>query len=252
MSDPSNPVAPTAGARPSSVTISSYLLYAVAALQVINAIIGLAYLGKVQDAYRDLYAGTSVEGAETATAIGAIAGTVVLLLIAIGLVVLAVLNNRGKNASRITTWVVGGIGACCLGFGLLGTALSNSMGNAGGDAPSAAEIQQRLDEVLPGWYGPVTNTLTTLALLALLAALILLALPASNQFFRKPQPGHGEPPVPGGTYPGYPQGGGGAPEPGYPSAPGYPSTPGQPTAHPQEPGPRTDRDDKPPSTPPAG
>lgn len=227
MSDPSYPAAPTTKARPSSVTISSYLLFAVAALQLINVIIALSFIGKTRNVYKELYAGTSAAGAESAVTIFAVVAAAIALLLAIGLVVLGLLNNRGKNASRIVTWVIGGLGICCTGFNLAGSAFTNSMGGSGtGDVPSASEVQRRLNEVLPSWYGPVTTTLSVLSLLALLAALILLALPASNEFFRKPKPGW-EPPVPGAVFPGYPQPN---PSAAHPAEPGYPS-------HPQAPGP---------------
>ncbi|WP_307803975.1 hypothetical protein [Micromonospora echinofusca] len=223
------------------MTISSYLLILFAVLQVITLIVGLTVLSTMQEVFRDAYAGTSLEGAETIATVSGIGAAVVGLLLAIGFVVLAVLNNRGKNVSRIITWVLGGIALCCTGVGLAGNALNGMMsGQTGGDVPSQQEINRRLDAALPSWYEPVSNLLTVLALLALLVALILLALPASNEFFRKPQTVW-EPPVPGANYPGYPSTGTpGYPQhgtPGYPQsgAPGYPPTPGQPGYPQQEP-----------------
>jgi hypothetical protein len=250
VSDPSNPAAPTAGARPSSVTISSYLLYAVAAIQVIGLILALSFIGKTQQVYKEVYAGTSVEGAESFGIIGIVIGAVVGLLLAVGLVVLATLNNRGRNVSRIVTWVVGGIGVCCIG-GSLGTgALTGSMNSGNGDVPSPSDVQRRLDEVLPSWYGPVSTTLTVLSLIGLLVALILLALPASNEFFRKPQAAGWEPPVPGATYPGYPQST--PPAAGQQGDLGYPQTPGYPLANPQDPRSNPPGDQSGPPAPPAG
>jgi hypothetical protein len=233
VSDPTQPAASAVKPRPSIVTISSYLLILYAVLQVIGMIVTLSMLGKTQDVYRELYAGTSAEGAETFAAAAGVGGAIVGLLFAVGFVVLALLNNRGKNVSRIVTWSVGGVAICCSGVGLAGSALTNSMGSGGsGDAPTPAEIQRRLDEVLPSWYGPVTITLSVLGLLALLAALVLLALPASNAFFRKQPATAWEPPMPGATYPAYPPAG----TPAHPSAdPGYPTTPpAQPAAPPVE------------------
>jgi hypothetical protein len=234
------------------VTISSYLLILYAVLQVIGMIVALSMLGKTQDVYRDLYAGTSAEGTEAIATVAGVGGAIIGLLFAVGFVVLALLNNRGKNVSRIVTWSVGGVAVCCAGLGLAGSALTGSMGSSStGDAPSPAEIQRRLDEVLPSWYGPVTITVSVLGLLALLAALVLLALPPSNAFFRKPQATSWEPPMPGSTYPGYPQA-----TPAYPSAdPGYPppAYPSADPAYPQAPSPAYPSADPgyPSSTPPA-
>jgi hypothetical protein len=249
-----------ARARPGSVTISSYLLILVAAIQVINLILTLATLGDTRRVLEDAYRDSSVNGmdaiADLATVMAVGAGLITLLL-AVGLVVLAVLNNRGKNGARITTWVIGGILLCCSGGSLVSGAAGSFSGPVGGssaDMPSQEEIARRLEEALPSWYTPVSTLVNLVAVLALIAALVLLALPASNQFFRKPQPAW-EPPVPG-AYPGYPTGAPGYPtqgqpgyptqgqpgyppsgQPGYPSAPGYPGQPGQaPSGYPGYPG----------------
>lgn len=251
--------------RPGVVTLSSYLLILFAVIQVISLILTLAYIGTIRDVLRDAYSRTSANGMERVADFalaGAVGGAVLSLLLAIGLVVLAMLNNRGKNGARITTWVLGGIVVCCSGGGLVMNATGGMTGAgapSNGDVPSGEEIQRRLDAALPSWYGPVTTLLGVLSLLALLAALILLALPKANEFFRKPQQVW-EPPVPGAAYPGYPQAG--HPQapgyPPYPPAPGYPQAgqpqpPGQPgwpqggTERPGEGGP-----DRPGPTPPSG
>lgn len=242
MSDPTNPVAPAAKARPSSVTISSYLLFLVAAIQVIGFIVALSVLGTIRTVYEEAFAGTNMAGsAGTVGTVSIIGAAVVGLLIAVGLVVLGTLNNRGKNASRIVTWVLGGLFLCCSGAGLAisGAGSTMNMGSTGGaNVPDQAAIQRMLEARLPGWYTPVTITLSVISLIALLVALILLALPASNEFFRK-RPAAWEPPMPGSTYPGYPQSG----SPGYPPSadPGYPQTnpptnpPGGPSAPPPPP-----------------
>ncbi len=211
---------PAARARPGSVTISSYLLFLVALLFAISAIISLSTLGALSEALGKAYEGTSAAGAETiAVGVGA-AGAVLQLLVAVALVVLGLQNNRGRNVSRIITWVLGGLAICCSGVGLGGSALNGMNLQSSGDLPNNADVQRQLNDALPGWLGPVSTTISVLSLLALLVAVILLALPASNEFFRKPQPGW-EPPVPGSGYPGYPP----TNDPGYPSTqPGYPPT----------------------------
>ncbi|MET8282297.1 hypothetical protein [Micromonospora sp. NPDC005174] len=230
--------------RPSTVTISSYLLYLFLACQVISLIITLSTIGKTRDVLRDAYASSTAEGADQVAdfffAFG-LGSAILVLLLAVVLGVLAMFNNQGRNGARITTWIVGGIMVCCTGGTLLSGAAGGftTGGNSGSDMPSADEVQRRLDEALPGWITPVSLLLGVISLLALLAALILLALPKSNEFFRKPAAAW-EPPTPGASYPAYPQASG---QPGYPPAPGqpaYPSTPGQPSggepAYPSTPG----------------
>ncbi|BCB80480.1 hypothetical protein GCM10022251_03670 [Phytohabitans flavus] len=229
-----DPTSQAAAARPASVTISSYLLYLYAALGLIGVIIGLSVIGTSADVYREAYEGTSAEGTEAIVTVTSVIVAVVGLLFAVAFVVLAIFNNRGKNASRIVTWVLGGISLCCSGVSLAATAVSGGMNIESGQSgvPDSAEIQRRLDEALPGWYTPVTTTIAVLSLLALLVALILLALPPSNEFFRKPAPVW-EPPVPGAAYPGYPAyqqvpPATAAPAPGVPPAPGTGTIPTAP------------------------
>ncbi|AVT40116.1 hypothetical protein [Plantactinospora sp. BB1] len=241
MSEPANS-APTARPRPSTVTNASYLLYLAAALIAVSTAVSLATLGTVSTIFREEYAGTSVEGAEGFAVGITVFSAVLQLLIAIGLVVLALLNNQGRNGARIATWVVAGIGVCCTGFGAAGQALSG-VGTGGGstaDGPDNAEIQRRLEAELPSWSEPLTLICSIVALLALIAAIILLALPASNEFFRK-QPAGWEPPVPGATYP------------GQPPYPGQASTTGTDPGYPQYPpaGPPSDPPGNPPSNPPS-
>ncbi|WP_243422291.1 hypothetical protein [Micromonospora globispora] len=218
-----------ARARPAVVTISSWLLILYAAIQVVSLILTLSVIGTIRDVMRDAFQGTSAEQTGNIAVVAAVGGAAFAVLLAAAMVVLALFNNRGKNGSRIATWIVGGILICCSGIGLVNNAAGGFIrgGPQTGNMPSAQEIQRRLEDALP-WYRPVTTLLGVLALLALLVALILLALPKSNEFFRKPQPAWGGP---GAGYPPYP----GYPHAGQPQAPGYPSYPGAP-GHPQPPG----------------
>ncbi|ROT33744.1 hypothetical protein [Micromonospora sp. HM5-17] len=233
MSVPAQPAAPAARPRPAIVTVAGYLLFLAALMFVVQAVAGLATIGAVSDALKDVYAGTDVEGAETVAVAVLVATAVVYLLIAAGLVVLGLLNNRGNNVSRIITWVVGGLGVCCAGLGLGGSAFSGMGAGApsgGANIPDPQEVQRRVEAAVPSWTEPVNLVSAIVALLALLAVVVLLVLPASNAYFR-PRQAAWEPPVPGTPYPGQPYPGG---EPAYPP---YPSTPqaGQP-GQPWQPG----------------
>lgn len=225
MTFPSYPAAAESRPRPTTVTVSTYLLWATAGLSLISGIVGLSTIGTVTDVYREAYAGTAADGSEAVIVGSTVVGVIIGVLFAAALAVLAIFNNRGRNGARITTWVLGGISVCCSGGGLALTGLTSSInidsGTTGG--PSAQEIEQRLTDALPSWYNPVNYTLAGLSLVTLLGALILLALPPSNEFFRAPQPAWDPSmavPYPG-QQPGYP--------PPYPGQqPGYPPYPGQP------------------------
>lgn len=196
---PPQPDAPRA--RPGTVTVAMYLLFFLAALQVISGVIALSSLGAVQDATREAYQDFPQlrDSADTIATVGIVVGVLVALLFAAGFVTLGILDGRGKNAARIVTWVVAGIGVCCFGAGVAGRAASGALSGMGGgtNGPDPAEVQRIQDAALPSWYYPASTTVSVLALLSAIAVIILLALPASNEFFRKAPPAY-EPP------PGYP------------------------------------------------
>ena len=230
---------PAPKTRPAVVTVASYLLYLVAVFEVINAILVFATLNTVKDAVNDLYANTSLSNdGGTVIAVAYSIGAGINVLFAVGFLILGLFNGRGKNGARITTWVVGGISLCCVGAGLGSSSLTGSLRDgANRTGPTQSEVRSRLADALPSWYTPVTTTITVLTLVAILTVIILLALPASSDFFRKPAPGwegavaYPGYPVPG--QPGYPPQQ--AQQPGYPpQQPGYPAQ--QPGYPPQQPG----------------
>jgi hypothetical protein len=197
---PPGPAEPVATRRrPTVVTVASWLLYLAAVCQVLSAIITLSQLGATKEAYKKVFTGTSMEGAESMlVAITAATAVVIGLLFAVGYVVLAILDGRGKNPARIVTWVVGGLAICCTGYGLVANAAGfTGFGGGSGNAPSGREIQQALRDAYPGWYQPALTAVGTVAIISLLITVVLLALPAANDFFRKPkQQPVWEPPVP--------------------------------------------------------
>ena len=201
MAYPTYP-APQAPQRPGTVSTSSYLLWVTAAISLISGILTLATIGKTSQVYSDLYRGTAAEGTESIVVGASVFGVVLNILFAGGLVVLSIFNNRGRRGARITTWVIGGLMFCCSGSGLAGTAITSSINLDSGTGPSPSEVQARLSEVLPSWYEPLSVVLTVISLLSILGAVILLALPTSNAFFRKPAAAGFDPSLPYPSYPG--------------------------------------------------
>jgi hypothetical protein len=194
---PPPPGAPPTRVRPGTVTIANLLLLVVAAVYLIGFFVAVSVIGTMRRVFEEEFAGTDAEGA-AGLATAAVTGvSFVNLLIAVGIVVLVVFNSRGSNPARIVTWVLGGIGLCCNGLGLLSSGLSVSGGTQGG--VDQARLEQRLEDALPSWYGGAELTILLISVAALAVALVLLALPPSNEFFRKraqpfaPPPGYPPP-----------------------------------------------------------
>ncbi|NJC68890.1 hypothetical protein HC031_03990 [Planosporangium thailandense] len=196
MADAAAPVEPER--RPAVVTAACWMLYLAAAGQLLLAIIMFSHLGATRQAYTKVLADTPVKGATDVSVAIIAANAAVNLVFAIGYVVVAILDGRGRNPARIVTWVIAGLAICmsCCGLASTAIALSGLGDNGANGAPSAQDIQRALRAALPGWYEPVITTIQVVSLAALVVAVVLLALPAANQFFRRKPAAGWEPPVP--------------------------------------------------------
>lgn len=207
--------------RPGAVTAAAYLLFLVAVLIVVDAVISIVTAGAVADATRKAYESAGLPTTQTGfTQATAIFGGVFYLLLAVGLGVLGVLDLRGKNPARIVTWVVGGLGVLCFCLGAVGSAVGGSLLSGlpkARNGVSAADLAKQIQDAQPSWLQPTQTTLAIINLLALILVIILLALPASNAYFRRPAAPTVDPGVP--TYP---------PPYGQPPQYGQPPAPGQP------------------------
>jgi hypothetical protein len=169
------------------------LLYGLAGLTVISAIVGIATYGSSMDAAKDAYAG--VAHGDTVVSISrfvGIAAIVAGLLFAALWVVLAAGNLRGKNGLRITTWVFAGLGVLCYGCGAGGSGLSgrfsNSSGSGDANAQQMQDAAQKMQDAIPAWSHAYSIVSTVIGLIACITVIILLALPVSNAYFRKSEP----------------------------------------------------------------
>jgi hypothetical protein len=202
---------PGAPVRPATVTYASWLLYLVGALQLISVPIALLTLGPTRKAVDDAIANdpnaqSAASAIQTITTVAVVIGVVIALLFGVCWIILGMLNARGKQPARIVTWVLGGLFLCCLGFGLVGNAFGNAFSRGTTTAADQAEIQRQITAALPGWYRPVTVTISVIEILAILLAIILLALPVSHPWFRRRVQVWEPPPMPGSSYP-YPPAG---------------------------------------------
>jgi hypothetical protein len=188
------PPAPGANPRPGTVTVSSLLIYVSAVALLISAAVSVYTFaampsGYLEDAYRD--AGldrTLAESTAVITQASIYVVAVLYALLAVFFVVLGLLVNKGKQWARITTWVLGGIGLCCIGFGLMFQSVGGGFNTGTANGIDQDLLNERMLAAQPSWATTVGTGLSVVLLLSMLAAIILLALPPSNAFFRKPAP----------------------------------------------------------------
>jgi hypothetical protein len=223
---------PQQRSRPGVVTTAGYLLFLVAFLLVVDAIVAIATAGTIADATRKAYesAGLPTAGQTgTITQGSTIFGGVIYILLAAGFAVLGVLDLRGKNPARIVTWVLAGLGVLCFCLGTVGGAAGGSVLNSlpkSGNGVSAADLAKQIQDGYPSWLVPTQTTLAVVNLIALILVIILLALPASNPYFRTPtmpEPGYPSLPQQYGIQPPPPPPGSEPPYPGQPPYSGPPS-----------------------------
>jgi hypothetical protein len=190
------PEQPGRPARPGTVSFAGILLYVLVLTSLTVA--GLAIYQTTfmtKDKLLTIYeaGGYPKEQAEVAATAAPIALYVAAgfyVVLAIVYLLLAVFVGRGKQWARVTTWVVAGLfGACCNLFGVLGSAAGSSFSGFG--APKNIDSKKIAEDsaaLLPSWIQSVSAVIAGVALLAALGAIILLALPPSHPYFRKPEP----------------------------------------------------------------
>jgi hypothetical protein len=197
------PQPPAAPSRPGTVTAAAYAMFAVAVVQLAGIPLALASIGPTQDAFRKtLGPGDQTDAAVTVSGAVVYIGVAVAVLFAAGWIVLGLLDLRGKQVARIITWVVCGLFMCCLSFSVLGLAGGGGFGRGGTvNGVSQADLTRAVNDALPSYYRPLNAVSLILNGLLVLGVIILLALPASNEFFRPRPADTWEPPVPGMPYP---------------------------------------------------
>lgn len=156
---------PEPGDRPGMVTTAAMLMVAMTVLSLLMG--GLVLFFAIEDANSS----TTTEGATAGRTFSILFG-VVILLVGIGVIGLALAVLRGHNWARITTWSVYGVFALCFMCGLLGSfgiLSDSSMSSTSSDTTG----------------GVIVMLSMVLSLVIEGITVILLAAPASNQWFRE-------------------------------------------------------------------
>jgi hypothetical protein len=234
--------------RPATVTAVVWTQFITAALLVVTAIGMFAVMSSVEDlVVEELLSDPSLQDqGVTADDVGplitllfaVVAG--VYVLFAIFYLVVGLLNNKGIRAGRILSWILSGIGLLCCGIGGVIGQVSNSMTASVNGTEYQDEMTQAVEDATPGWVTVLDWITLLMFIIGSLAIIILLAMPASNEYFRKEEPPMGpymgQPPY--GQQPGQPPYGGpqqpGQPPYGGPQQPGQQPPGSEPPAPPQQ------------------
>ncbi|MGX6608297.1 hypothetical protein ACWKSP_40195 [Micromonosporaceae bacterium Da 78-11] len=154
---------------PISVRFASALLFGVAGLSLLSAVVELVFVNTDLSVYRDAYTGGTGSGFRS------IVSATTDIFLAGGAGVLAVLNGQGRKNARVAAYVLGGIFLICGGLGNLSDPFRS---------PSESAGSGWVERITPAAYGLSAGLLDALTALATLTALVLLALPPSNRFFQ--------------------------------------------------------------------
>lgn len=187
-----NPPAVAPRQRPGVVTAAAYILYGLAALSIFTMIISLSQLGHTVNVAKDAYSGiANGDAVVTILKVATVGGAVIYVILAALFVILGVFDSRGRQAMRITTWVITGLAVLCYGCGLGAGGLQGRFNGAGSTTAETQQLRdaaQRVQDAIPSWVHATTTLFSVLGLIGSAAVIILLAVPAANEYFRKPEP----------------------------------------------------------------
>ncbi|GAB3236145.1 hypothetical protein GCM10027447_34270 [Glycomyces halotolerans] len=197
------------------MTVAVWTQFLTAAVIVLTAIGMFAVQGAVEDEIASQLAndpafegsGITADDASTLVTVTFAAVAVVYIIFAAFYVVLGLLNNRGNRPARILSWILSGIALACCGFGgLIGQVGSTTL--TVNETEYEDQMTQAVEEATPMWVTTLEWISLLLFIVGSLLIIILLALPASNDFFRKEEPQQqfpGQGPYPGQQPPPYGQ-----------------------------------------------
>src|SRR5262245_29343393 len=152
--------------RPRTVTLASGLLYLLAGVNLLSAVALVAYSDTIAQSLRDMIERNpeqfkNISDPERFISLGIGVATATYGVFAVLAAVLGLLNASGRNGARIVTWIWAGLGLCFVPVGLGQSATSNN----------ASTLMR--------------SPLAIALLVIVLSIAVLLALPASNVYFRQ-------------------------------------------------------------------
>jgi hypothetical protein len=179
------------GRRPAAVVGAVVVLGLMAAVGLAHAVAVLASLDGIVARFRSAAVRTGADPSDIDTGVGLLRGgiilaTVLAILVAVLLVLLALGNWRGGRNARVATWVVCVLGLLCGCWGLAAIIVQRVVAWPGaGDGQAAGNLVREVAGAYPSWWIAVSAGLSAAQALGYLVVAVLLALPAANDLFRR-------------------------------------------------------------------
>ncbi|HEY3501325.1 MAG TPA: hypothetical protein VGN37_00910 [Actinocatenispora sp.] len=170
------PAPPAPAGRPTTVTAAVGAMMAAVVVSLVSVAVSVVAMPKIVDGFDNMAGAADTGTMKSIFKFSQVFSIVLYLLVAILIVFLAIGNLRGKQGTRIATWVVSGLFLLC---GVCGT-LSTLSGAGYTSGTSTGDIYNAIP-----WYRPVSLVVTLLLLLTHGAVILLLALKPSNEFFQR-------------------------------------------------------------------
>ncbi|WDZ86143.1 hypothetical protein [Micromonospora cathayae] len=217
--------------RPAAVVLAAGLLVGMAVAGLANAAAGLLTLDGTATRFRaattDVADRSAVDAVATLVGVFTVLAAVLAVVVAVLLFALALGLLARRNAVRVTTWVVAGLGLLA-GCGALAVLVGQRTipFRLDRDEATTAVLFDALTSAYPAWWIPLNAGLSVGQVLGYLVVATLLALPTANAYYRRRPPTPPHVPPPSGPSPSAPSSSGlssPAPSSSGPAAPDPPS-----------------------------
>ena len=185
--------------RPGAVTFAVAAQWLLVLAMLASTVVSLLYGSDAQAAFEAEVRAQGVSPEDLPQGFGDLDSPMnwVPTLVGVAIVaLLAALNSRGVRPARILTWIVQPLVLVCGGFIFIGqlamsASLQIALDNSGDSRLEGLEAEPMVEAIMgayPSWSALVDWAVLVLATLGSLLVIILLAVPSSNEFFRKEEP----------------------------------------------------------------
>lgn len=194
-----SPQAPQRKARPGTVTFAVAVQWLLVLALLATTVVSYMYGADAQEAFEAEVRAQGIAPEDLPEGYGNFDSSLNLvftLVAAVVVALLALLNARGNRPARIVTWIVQPLVLVCGGFVFVGQlfmaqSFQMTLDNSGDAQLEGLDADPMVEAALgafPAWTAAIDWSVLTLATLGSVLVIILLAVPSSNEFFRKEEP----------------------------------------------------------------